>query len=71
MLLEYWGKPEATRDKLAGDWLLTGDLGRCDDDGYYWYISRADDVITSAGYRVGPDKIQDALNGYRRWRCRR
>ena len=64
MLLEYWGKPEATRDKFAGDWLLTGDLGRCDEDGYYWYLSRADDVITSAGYRIGPGEIEDALNGH-------
>jgi acetyl-CoA synthetase len=64
MLLEYWGKPEATRDKFAGDWLLTGDLGRCDEDGYYWYMSRADDVITSAGYRIGPGEIEDALNGH-------
>ncbi len=64
MLLEYWGKPEATRDKFVGDWLLTGDLGRCDDEGYYWYVSRADDVITSAGYRIGPGEIEDALNGH-------
>ena len=64
MLLEYWNKPEATRDKFAGDWLLTGDLGRCDGDGYYWDMSRADDVITSAGYRIGPGEIEDALNGH-------
>ena len=64
MLLEYWGNPEATRDKFVGDWLLTGDLGRCDDDGYYWYLSRADDVISSAGYRIGPGEIEDALNGH-------
>ena len=64
MLLEYWGRPEATRDKFVGDWLLTGDLGRCDEDGYYWYVSRADDIITSAGYRIGPGEIEDALNGH-------
>ncbi len=64
MLLEYWRKPEAMRDKFAGEWLLTGDLGRCDEDGYYWYMSRADDVITSAGYRIGPGEIEDALNGH-------
>ena len=64
MLLEYWNKPEATRAKFAGDWLLTGDLGRMDEDGYYWYMSRADDVITSAGYRIGPGEIEDALNGH-------
>jgi acetyl-CoA synthetase len=64
MLLEYWRKPEATRDKFAGDWLLTGDLGLEDDDGYFWYFSRADDVITSAVYRIGPGEVEDALNGH-------
>jgi acetyl-CoA synthetase len=64
MMLEYWRNPQATQDKFAGDWLLTGDLGRCDEDGYFWYLSRADDVITSAGYRIGPGEIEDALNGH-------
>lgn len=64
MLLEYWRNPQATSDKFVGEWLLTGDLGRCDEDGYYWYMSRADDVITSAGYRIGPGEIEDALNGH-------
>ncbi|HEY6356093.1 MAG TPA: AMP-binding protein [Burkholderiaceae bacterium] len=64
MMLEYWRKPEATAKKYAGDWLLTGDLGHCDDDGYFWYQSRADDVITCAGYRIGPGEIEDALNGH-------
>ena len=64
MMLEYWRNPQATAKKYAGDWLLTGDLGHCDDDGYFWYQSRADDVITSAGYRIGPGEIEDALNGH-------
>jgi len=64
MLLEYWRNPQATASKYAGDWLLTGDLGHRDDDGYFWYRSRADDVITSAGYRIGPGEIEDALNGH-------
>jgi acetyl-CoA synthetase len=61
MLLEYWRKPEATRDKFAGEWLVTGDLGTCDDDGFYWFRGRADDLITSAGYRIGPAEIEDAI----------
>ena len=61
MLLEYWNNPVATWDKFAGDWLLTGDLGVRDEDGYFWYRSRADDVITSAGYRIGPGEIEEAL----------
>lgn len=61
MLLEYWDNPQATTDKFAGDWLLTGDLGLRDEDGYFWYHGRADDVITSAGYRIGPGEIEEAL----------
>jgi acetyl-CoA synthetase len=61
MLLEYWNNPKATAEKFAGDWLLTGDLGLCDEDGYFWFRGRADDVITSSGYRIGPSEIEDAL----------
>ena len=61
MMLEYWNNPEATAKKYAGDFLLTGDMGRQDEDGYLWYVSRADDVITSAGYRIGPGEIEDCL----------
>jgi acetyl-CoA synthetase len=61
MMLEYWENPEATRTKYADGWLITGDLARCDEDGYFWFHGRADDVITSAGYRVGPCEIEDAL----------
>lgn len=60
MFLEYWGRPEDTAAKFAGDWLRTGDLGRVDDDGYLWFVGRADDVITSAGYRIGPAEIEEA-----------
>ncbi len=61
MMLEYWGKPDATREKYAGDWLLTGDQGAMDEDGYFWFQGRTDDVITSSGYRIGPSEIEDAL----------
>jgi acetyl-CoA synthetase len=61
MMLEYWQNPEATRDKYADGWLITGDLGICDEDGYFWFQGRADDVITSGGYRIGPSEIEDAL----------
>ena len=60
-MLEYWRNPDATAKKYAGAFLLTGDLGRQDDDGYFWYVSREDDVITSAGYRIGPSEIEDTL----------
>jgi acetyl-CoA synthetase len=60
-MIEYWRNPEATAKKFAGDVLLTGDLGHQDADGYFWYASREDDVITSAGYRIGPAEIEDTL----------
>jgi acetyl-CoA synthetase len=60
-MIEYWRNPEATAKKFAGHVLLTGDLGHQDDDGYFWYASREDDVITSAGYRIGPVEIEDTL----------
>jgi acetyl-CoA synthetase len=61
MMLEYWQNPEATRSKYAEGWLITGDLARCDEDGYFWFQGRADDIITSAGYRIGPFEIEDTL----------
>jgi acetyl-CoA synthetase len=61
MMLEYWSNPEATAKKYAGGFLLTGDLGVQDNDGYFWYVSREDDVITSAGYRIGPSEIEHTL----------
>ena len=61
MFLEYWGKPDATRDKFIGDWMSTGDQGVLDPEGYIQFIGRDDDVITSAGYRIGPTEIEDCL----------
>ncbi len=61
MFLKYWKKPESTREKYARGWCLTGDLGKKDADGYFWFVGRDDDVITSAGYRIGPGEIEDCL----------
>ena len=61
MFLQYWGKPDATRDKFIGDWMATGDQGTVDEDGYFHFVGRDDDVITSAGYRIGPGEIEDCL----------
>src|SRR5258707_11547478 len=60
-MLEYWRNPEATAKKYVEDFLLTRDLGIQDEDGYFWYVSREDDVITSAGYRIGPSEIEHTL----------
>jgi acetyl-CoA synthetase len=59
--LEYWKNPQATREKFVGDWGLTGDQGRMDEDGYIWYQGRSDDVIKSSGYRIGPAEIEGCL----------
>lgn len=61
MMLEYWNNPQATTDKYIGEWLLTGDQGQIDEDGYFWFVGRDDDVITSSGYRIGPGEIEDCL----------
>lgn len=59
--LGYWNRPEATAEKVHDDWLYTGDLGRVDDDGYLWFTARDDDIINSAGYRIGPGEIEDCI----------
>ena len=64
MFLEYWDNPKATREKFIGDWMTTGDLGVVDSDGYVHFFGRDDDVITSAGYRIGPVEIEDCLTGH-------
>ncbi len=63
MFLGYWNRPEATAAKVKNGWLRTGDLGTCDDEGYFRFVSRDDDVITSAGYRIGPTEIENCLTG--------
>ena len=59
--LEYWKNEKATRDKFIGDWACTGDQAKMDEDGYLWYQGRSDDVIKSAGYRIGPAEIESCL----------
>ena len=58
---EYWRNPEATERSFVGDWYLTGDRAYRDTDGYFWFVGRADDVIISAGYRIGPFEVESAL----------
>ena len=61
MFLGYWKNPEATEDKHIKDWCCSGDLARQDEDGYFWFVGRKDDLITSSGYRIGPSEIEDCL----------
>ncbi len=58
---EYWKKPEETASVFQGDYYYTGDKASRDEDGYFWFIGRADDVILSAGYRIGPFEVESAL----------
>lgn len=58
---EYWQNPEATEASHIGDWYLTGDRAHVDEDGYFWFVSRDDDIIISAGYRIGPFEVESAI----------
>jgi acetyl-CoA synthetase len=58
---EYWNKPEKTAAKVTDGWLRTEDLGSVDEDGYVTFLGRTDGVIISAGYRIGPVEIEEAL----------
>jgi len=61
---EYMGNPEATGKTVRGDWYITGDRAYKDKDGYFWFVGRADDVILTAGYRIGPFEIESVLIGH-------
>ena len=61
MFKEYWRNPDATQACIRGDWYITGDRAYKDEDGYFWFVGRADDVIISAGYRIGPFEVESAL----------
>ena len=60
-MLRYWENTRATEEKYINGWLVTGDKGSMDADGYIFFLGRNDDVITSAGYRIGPTPIEDCL----------
>lgn len=61
MFLEYWKKPEATEEKFRGDWCLLGDVAVKDEEGHFWFQGRDDDIISSAGYRIGPGEVEECL----------
>jgi acetyl-CoA synthetase len=61
MFLGYWRNDEATASKFRGDWLVSGDLGARDEQGYFRFVGRDDDLITSGGYRIGPGEIEACL----------
>jgi acetyl-CoA synthetase/medium-chain acyl-CoA synthetase len=61
LFLEYWKDADASARCRRGEWYVTGDRATRDDDGYFWFVGRADDVIISAGYRIGPFEVESAL----------
>ncbi len=61
LFLEYWKDAAATRRCRRGEWYVTGDRAYRDEDGYFWFVGRDDDVIISAGYRIGPFEVESAL----------
>lgn len=69
LMLGYWNDPERTEACFRTDaegrrWFITGDLGRKDEDGYFWYEGRADDVINATGYRIGPTEVESVVQGH-------
>jgi acetyl-CoA synthetase len=58
--LGYWNRPQDTEEVFGGEWFHTKDAASQDEDGYIWYEGRADDVIISAGYRIGPFEVESA-----------
>jgi acyl-coenzyme A synthetase/AMP-(fatty) acid ligase len=61
MFKEYWRNSEATSNCIRGEWYITGDRAIKDEEDYFWFVGRADDVIISAGYRIGPFEVESAL----------
>jgi len=61
VLKEYWKSPRETKERFFGHWMLTGDLVMKDEDDYFTFISRKDDVIISSGYRIGPVEVEDTI----------
>ncbi len=60
----YWNRPEATEEAFRNGWLHTGDIGYCDEDGFYYLVDRKNDMLISGGYNVYPREVEDVLMGY-------
>ncbi|MCF8089560.1 MAG: AMP-binding protein, partial [Desulfotignum sp.] len=58
---EYWKEPDRTAAAFIPGWYLTGDRAYVDEDGYFWFVGRSDDVILTSGYRIGPFEVESAL----------
>ena len=63
-MLGYWGRPEATGERLVDGWCLTGDRGRLDEDGYLWYLGRMGQAMKVSGQLVGPEEVEAVLRAH-------
>lgn len=63
LMSRYWNRPEATREAMRYGWLHTGDLGKMDEDGFFYILDRKNDMLISGGYNVYPREVEDALLG--------
>ena len=61
IMMEYYRDPEKTASAIHDGWYHTGDTAWCDEDGFFWYVGRNDDVIKSSGYRIGPFEIESVM----------
>jgi acetyl-CoA synthetase len=61
---EYWNKPEKTAESFKGEWFLSGDVLYQDEEGYYWFSGRNDDLIKASGYRISPFEVESAIISY-------
>jgi acyl-coenzyme A synthetase/AMP-(fatty) acid ligase len=61
LFVGYWNRPDETERVFRGEWYVTGDRAMRDEEGYFWFAGRADDVILSAAYRIGPFEVESAL----------
>jgi acyl-coenzyme A synthetase/AMP-(fatty) acid ligase len=61
MMKEYWNKPDRTAEVFRGDWYYSGDVLAQDEDGYFWFKGRNDDVIKASGYRISPFEVESCL----------
>jgi acetyl-CoA synthetase/medium-chain acyl-CoA synthetase len=61
LFVGYYKNEEETRSARRGSWYVTGDRAQVDDEGYFWFVGRADDVISSGAYRIGPFEVESAL----------
>jgi acyl-coenzyme A synthetase/AMP-(fatty) acid ligase len=64
LTLRYWNRPEETAAAFRGEWFLTGDYARRDEDGYVWFLGRKDDLINSFGYRISPYEVERVLKDH-------